>query len=184
MILPNGEVEIRCSYLGYQTKIHKFNLVNDTTLTILLQPSNELNEVTVYGGSPRQDFGVLGAQMGAIDVPISQIKAIPALFGETDVLKALQLLPGVQGGTEGSAGLYVRGGGPDQNLLLLDGIPVYNVNHMGGFFSVFNADALKNITLYKGNFPARFSSRLSSVVDIRMNDGNAKEIHGDRKSVV
>lgn len=179
MILPDGEVEIRCSYLGYQTKIHKFNLLNDTTLTILLQPSNELNEVTVYGGSPRQDFGVLGAQMGAIDVPISQIKAIPALFGETDVLKALQLLPGVQGGTEGSAGLYVRGGGPDQNLLLLDGIPVYNVNHMGGFFSVFNADALKNVTLYKGNFPARFSSRLSSVVDIRMNDGNAKEIHGN-----
>jgi len=154
-------------------------LVKDTTLNIKLLPSTELGTVTVYGGSSRKEFGVLGAQMGAIEVPISQIKSIPALFGETDVLKALQLLPGVQGGTEGSAGLYVRGGGPDENLLLLDGVPVYNVNHMGGFFSVFNADALKNVTLYKGNFPARFSSRLSSVIDIRMNDGNAKEIHGN-----
>jgi len=177
--LPAGEVEIRCSYVGYTAQNCRFRLSKDTTLNIKLQPATELGSVTVYGGSSRKEFGVLGAQMGAIEVPISQIKSIPALFGETDVLKALQLLPGVQGGTEGSAGLYVRGGGPDENLLLLDGVPVYNVNHMGGFFSVFNADALKNVTLYKGNFPARFSSRLSSVIDIRMNDGNAKEIHGN-----
>jgi len=177
--LPAGEVELRCSYVGYLTQNLHFLLTKDTTINIRLQPSTELSTVTVYGGSSRKEFGVLGAQMGAIEVPISQIKSIPALFGETDVLKALQLLPGVQGGTEGSAGLYVRGGGPDENLLLLDGVPVYNVNHMGGFFSVFNADALKNVTLYKGNFPARFSSRLSSVIDIRMNDGNAKEIHGN-----
>ena len=177
--IPAGEVDLRCSYVGYTTQHFRFRLTKDTTLSIRLQPSTELNTVTVYGGSSRKEFGVLGSQMGAIEVPISQIKSIPALFGETDVLKALQLLPGVQGGTEGSAGLYVRGGGPDENLLLLDGVPVYNVNHMGGFFSVFNADALKNVTLYKGNFPARFSSRLSSVIDIRMNDGNAKEIHGN-----
>jgi len=177
--LPAGEVELRCSYVGYTTQNFRFRLGKDTTLHIRLQPATELGTVTVYGGSSRKEFGVLGAQMGAIEVPISQIKSIPALFGETDVLKALQLLPGVQGGTEGSAGLYVRGGGPDENLLLLDGVPVYNVNHMGGFFSVFNADALKSVTLYKGNFPARFSSRLSSVVDIRMNDGNAKEVHGN-----
>lgn len=177
--LPAGEIELRCSYVGYVTQNFRFRLVKDTTINIKLTPSTELGAVTVYGGSSRKEFGVLGAQMGAIEVPISQIKAVPALFGETDVLKALQLLPGVQGGTEGSAGLYVRGGGPDENLLLLDGVPVYNVNHMGGFFSVFNADALKNVTLYKGNFPARFSSRLSSVVDIRMNDGNAQKIHGN-----
>lgn len=177
--LPAGEVELRCSYVGYTTQNFRFRLGKDTTLHIRLQPATELGTVTVYGGSSRKEFGVLGAQMGAIEVPISQIKSIPALFGETDVLKALQLLPGVQGGTEGSAGLYVRGGGPDENLLLLDGVPVYNVNHMGGFFSVFNADALKSVTLYKGNFPARFSSRLSSVVDIRMNDGNTKEVHGN-----
>jgi outer membrane cobalamin receptor len=177
--LPAGMVEVRCSYVGFRTQTFSFRLSKDTTLNIKLQPTTELNTVTVYGGSSRREFGVLGAQMGAIEVPISQIKSIPALFGETDVLKALQLLPGVQGGTEGSAGLYVRGGGPDENLLLLDGVPVYNVNHMGGFFSIFNADALKNVTLYKGNFPARFSSRLSSVIDIRMNDGNAKQIHGN-----
>ena len=177
--LPAGEVDLRCSYVGYKTQNFRFILKKDTTINILMESSAELSEITVFGGSARQEFGVLGAQMGAIDVPISQIKSIPALFGETDVLKALQLLPGVQGGTEGSAGLYVRGGGPDQNLLLLDGVPVYNVNHLGGFFSVFNADALKSVTLYKGNFPARFSSRLSSVVDIHMNDGNAKEIHGN-----
>ena len=177
--LPDGAVDLRCSYVGYKTIFIKFYLKADTTIQITLEPSAELEAITVYGSTRRQEFGVLGAQMGAIEVPIAQIKAIPALFGETDVLKALQLLPGVQGGTEGSAGLYVRGGGPDQNLLLLDGVPVYNVNHLGGFFSVFNADALKNVTLYKGNFPARFSSRLSSVVDIRMNDGNAKEIHGN-----
>lgn len=177
--LPAGDVELRCSYVGYATQNFRFHLTKDTTINIKMLPSNELGAVTVYGGSSRKEFGVLGAQMGAIEVPISQIKSVPALFGETDVLKALQLLPGVQGGTEGSAGLYVRGGGPDENLLLLDGVPVYNVNHMGGFFSVFNADALKSVVLYKGSFPARFSSRLSSVIDIRMNDGNTKEIHGN-----
>lgn len=176
--IPAGEVDLRCSYVGYVTQSHRFRLTRDTTLNLKMIPSTELSTVTVFGGS-RKEFGVLGAQMGAIEVPITQIKSVPALFGETDVLKALQLLPGVQGGTEGSAGLYVRGGGPDENLLLLDGVPVYNVNHMGGFFSVFNADALKSVVLYKGSFPARFSSRLSSVIDIRMNDGNAKEIHGN-----
>ncbi|MHB9142757.1 MAG: TonB-dependent receptor plug domain-containing protein, partial [Paludibacter sp.] len=99
--------------------------------------------------------------------------------GETDVLKALQLLPGVKAGTEGTSGMYVRGGGPDENLFLLDGVPIYNVNHLGGFFSVFDADAIKNVTLYKGNFPARFGGRLSSVVDIRMKDGDNKKYHGN-----
>ncbi|MCX6308091.1 MAG: carboxypeptidase-like regulatory domain-containing protein [Bacteroidia bacterium] len=108
--LPAGEVEIRCSYVGYTTQNFRFRLSKDTLLNIKLHPSTELGSVTVYGGSSRKEFGVLGAQMGAIEVPISQIKSIPALFGETDVLKALQLLPGVQGGTEGSSGLYVRGG--------------------------------------------------------------------------
>ena len=89
------------------------------------------------------------------------------------------MLPGVQGGVEGSAGFYFRGGGPDENLFLLDGVPVYNVNHLGGLFSVFNADAIKNVTLYKGGFPARFGGRLSSVLDIRKNDGNTKKLHGN-----
>jgi len=117
--------------------------------------------------------------MSAIEVPVTLIKKVPTIFGENDVLKVLQLLPGVQGGVEGSAGFYVRGGGPDENLFLLDGIPVYNVNHLGGMFSVFNADAIKNVTLYKGSFPARFGGRLSSVLDIRMYDGNNKKLKGN-----
>ena len=178
LTVPAGGVDIQYSYVGYQKESRHFKLNKDTIVNIPLSGSNELKEVTVTGGS-QKGFSVLGSQMGAIEVPVSQIKSIPTLFGETDVLKALQLLPGVKGGTEGSAGLYVRGGGPDENLLLLDGIPVYNVNHLFGFFSVFNTDAIKNVTLYKGNFPARFGGRLSSVVDIRMNDGNDKEFHGN-----
>jgi hypothetical protein len=177
LTLPAGHRELRYTYVGYTPQNITLYLQKDTTINIRMQPSTELSEITIQGSS-RKEFGVLGAQMSAIEVPITQIKAVPAMFGEVDLIKALQLLPGVQSGTEGSAGLYVRGGGPDENLLLLDGIPVYNANHLGGFFSVFNADAIKNVTLYKGNFPARFGGRLSSVVDIRMNDGNAKEIHG------
>lgn len=119
------------------------------------------------------------SQMSAIEIPVEQIKAVPVLFGEADILKAIQLLPGVQSGNEGTGGMYVRGGGPDENLFLLDGIPLYNVNHLGGFFSAFNADAVKNVTLYKGSFPARFGGRLSSVLDVTTNNGNDKQIHGN-----
>lgn len=136
-----------------------------------------LDEVVVSG---KKDIPVHEElQMSKVSIPISQIKALPALLGEVDVLKSLQLLPGVQGGTEGSAGLYVRGGGPDQNLYLLDGVPVYNVNHLGGFFSTFNSDAISNVDLYKGGFPARFGGRLSSVVDIRMKEGNKEKFGGE-----
>ena len=177
LTLPKGDVDLNYSYVGFETQQRKFTLNKDTVINIKMLDRTELSEIVVIGN--RNDIGVQGTQMSAIDVPISQIKSVPTLFGETDVLKALQLLPGVQAGTEGSAGFYVRGGGPDENLFLLDGVPVYNVNHMGGFFSVFNADAIKNVTLYKGGFPARFGGRLSSVVDIRMNDGNDKTYHGN-----
>lgn len=177
LTVPKGDVELQYSYVGFGTQQRAFRLAKDTVINIRLTESIELKEVTVVGS--RRELGVQGSQMSAIEVPVSQIKSIPTLFGETDVLKALQLLPGVQAGTEGSAGMYVRGGGPDENLLLLDGVPVYNVNHMFGFFSVFNADAIKNVTLYKGSFPARFGGRLSSVVDIRMNDGDDKNYHGN-----
>lgn len=177
LTLPKGNSEVVYSYVGYSPEHRNFKLSKDTVINIRLKPSTELNEVTVTAN--RKELGVQGSQMSTIDIPISQIKSVPSLFGETDVLKALQLLPGVKAGTEGSAGFYVRGGGPDENLLLLDGVPVYNVNHMFGFFSIFNADAIKNVTLYKGSFPARFGGRLSSVVDIRMNDGNNKTYHGN-----
>ena len=118
------------------------------------------------------------SQMSAIDVPLLQIQTIPALGGEIDVLKAIQLLPGVQSASEGSSGVYVRGGGPDENLILLDGVPLYNVSHALGMFSVFNADILQNVILYKGNFPARYGSRLSSVIDVEQTAGSNTMWHG------
>ena len=117
-------------------------------------------------------------ETSVIEVPIEQIKTIPALLGEVDIIKAIQLLPGVQS-SEGTSGFYVRGGGPDQNLILLDGVPVYNASHLGGIFSVFNADAIKSVRLTKGGFPARFGGRLSSVLQIDMKEGNSKEFKGD-----
>lgn len=176
LTLPAGNVSLEFSYIGYKTFREEFVLQGDMVLNILLDQDNLLEEVTVIG--TRKESWVRGTQMSAVEVPIEQIKNIPTLLGENDLIKALQLLPGVQSGTEGSAGLYVRGGGPDENLLLLDGVPLYNVNHMLGFFSVFNSDAIKNVTLYKGAFPARFGGRLSSVVDVQMKDGDNKKIRG------
>ena len=166
---------LRISYVGYSPQVHSVDITENRQLNIALRPSVQLDEVQIVAdrvGSPRM------SQMSAIEVPVEQIKLVPVIFGETDVLKAIQLLPGVQSGTEGMSGIYVRGGGPDQNLFLLDGIPLYNVNHLGGFFSAFNGDAIKNVTLYKGSFPARFSGRISSVLDITTNNGNDKEWHG------
>ncbi len=175
--LAKGEVDLRYSYVGLATQNHNFELTKDTIINIKLSESTELNELLVVG--TQKGFDVKSSQMSAINMPVSQIKSLPSLMGETDVIKVLQLLPGVKAGVDGSAGMYVRGGGPDENLLLLDGVPVYNVNHLFGFFSVFNADAIKDVTLYKGSFPARFGGRLSSVVDIRMKDGDNQHIHGD-----
>jgi outer membrane cobalamin receptor len=177
LTLSKGHANLSYSYVGYEPFSVELDLTRDTVIDVRLVPSMSfLHEASVTAS--RSELGVRGTQMSAIEVPVRQIKMVPALFGEVDVIKALQLLPGVQSGNEGSAGLYVRGGGPDENLLLLDGVPLYGVNHLFGFFSVFNADAIKNVTLYKGSFPARFGSRLSSVVDIRTNDGNENEYHG------
>ena len=138
-------------------------LRKDTLLNMGLQSSPLLNEVVVTGSKIEMIQESTG--MGTINLPITQIKAMPALMGEIDVMKVLQLLPGVQAGSEGSSGLYVRGGGADQNLILLDGVPVYNASHLYGFFSTFNADAINHVELVKGGFPARYGGRLSSVVD-------------------
>ena len=176
LTLPAGPHRLEYTYMGYESRTLSVELSRDTLLDIRLTPvPMELTGAVVT--ATHSEIGVRGTQMSAIEVPISQIKSIPAIGGEVDILKALQLLPGVQSGTEGSAGMYIRGGGPDENLLLLDGVPLYNVNHMMGFFSVFDADAIKNVTLYKGSFPARFGSRLSGVVDVRLKDGNDQEFH-------
>lgn len=170
-------VHLRISYVGYQTQAIKFFLERDTTIRIELQNGTELKAVEILGTA--EDQIQESTQMSSIDVPIDQIKKMPALLGEVDVLKVLQLLPGVQSGTEGSSGLYVRGGGPDQNLILLDGVPVYNASHLFGFFSVFNADAINHVELIKGGFPARYGGRLSSVIDINMKEGNTKKLKGE-----
>lgn len=174
--LPEGNTEINFSYLGYTSKKHLFNLNKDTLLNIRMKDNNLLQEVVVL--SDKVESGIIATQMSASEVPMVQIKNTPSLLGETDVLKTIQMMPGVQTGIEGSSGLYIRGGGPDQNLILLDGVPVYNVDHLFGFFSVFTPESVKKVTLFKGSFPARFGGRLSSVVDIRSNDGDMKTLHG------
>lgn len=171
-----GLWELQFSYIGYQSKTIQLRINNDTTINIELKPSVDLDVVEVKAGNVERIEE--NTQMSAISLPVDQINKLPAFLGERDVLKALQLMPGVQSGGEGQAGLYVRGGSPDQNLILLDGVPVYNANHVFGFFSVFNTDALKDVDLIKGGFPARYGGRLSSVLDIRMKEGNKKEFGG------
>ncbi len=178
LTLKEDSVQLFISYVGYEPlRLEPFALTKDTVIHAVLSTNTELQEVVVEAHSAVS--GVQAVQMSAIEVPINTIKGIPAIGGEVDVLKAIQLLPGVQSGTEGSAGMYVRGGGPDENLIMLDGVPLYSVNHMLGFFSVFNADAIKNVTLYKGNFPARYGGRLSSIIDVRQKDGDAYGYHGN-----
>ena len=177
LTLDQGEVNLQVSYVGYTQQNKTIDLKENVSLNFSLTTNIELGEVVVE--ATRATVSARSPQMSVVELPVQQIKSIPTLFGEADVLKAIQLLPGVQNGSEGSAGMYVRGGGPDENLLLLDGVPVYNVNHALGFFSVFNPDALKNVTLYKGSFPAHFGGRLSSVVDIRMKEGDMQKYHGN-----
>lgn len=176
LTLPADTVAFRVSYVGYQRFDSLFCLSGNMVMNVSLLSGVQLRAVTV---NAERVSSAKSSQISAIEIPMEQIKAVPVLFGETDIMKTLQLLPGVQNGTEGMNGVYVRGGGPDENLFLLDGVSVYNVNHLGGFFSAFNSSAVKNVTLYKGSFPARFGGRLSSVLDITTNNGNDKEIHGD-----
>jgi len=173
-------VRLVASYLGYQRRRWAVPATASVTHDFLLPAAtNELAGVEIIGDRQADEHGARSTRMGTINVPIAQIKSLPKFMGETDVLKVLQLLPGVQSGGEGSSGLYVRGGSPDQNLVLLDGTPVYNAAHLFGFFSVFNADALNNVELIKGGFPARYGGRLSSVLDISMKEGNTQQLHGE-----
>lgn len=171
----DDKVSVTYSYVGYTTKTISIRVQKDTTINVRLSPGASLEGAIV---TAQRESGVAATKMSAIEVPVAAIKSAPALFGEADVLKTIQLLPGVQGGTEGFSGLYVRGGGPDENLLLLDGIPIYNAEHMLGIFSVFQPEAVKKVTLYKGSFPARYGGRISSIIDVRTNDGNLYETHG------
>jgi hypothetical protein len=174
--LPEGDAQISYSYIGYLPRKDHFVLRKDTLINIKLSSNNQLHEVVV---TAKDETGILATGMGAIDIPVEQIKHTPTLLGESDMLKTIQLMPGVQSGMSGSAGLYVRGGNADENLILLDGIPVYKVDHVFGFFSVFTPEAMKKVTFFKGSFPARFGGRLSSVIDVRTKDGDMNAYHGN-----
>ncbi|MBR0532606.1 MAG: TonB-dependent receptor [Bacteroidales bacterium] len=175
LTLPAGEYDFHYSYVGYSESVLHINMHQDTVVNVALMAGETLSSSHIVA---RKDAGIQSTYLGAIDIPAAQIKNTPVLFGEADVLKVLQMMPGVQGGNEGFSGIYVRGGGPDENLIMLDGVPIYNVDHMLGIFSVFQPEAVKKVTLYKGSFPARYGGRVSSIVDIRTNDGNMKENHG------
>ena len=172
--LDSGSYELAVSHVSYTAFSEQISLGKNIEKDIFLLPkSAALNEVVVY--SRRRDVNVRNAQMGQIDLSIHQIKNVPALLGEVDILKAIQLLPGVRNAGEGNAGFYVRGGGPDQNLIMLDDAVVYNTGHLFGFFSIFNSDAIKNTSLIKGGMPAQYGGRLSSVLDVQMKDGNSNK---------
>lgn len=171
LTIPEGKTKIFCTYVGYTSEWKEFVLSNDTSINISLQPSLEIEEVTI---SSKRDH-VKDNQMGLIKVPLNMVKNLPVILGEVDIMKSIQMMPGITGGVEGTSGIYVRGGSPDQNQILIDGIPVYNVNHLFGFFSVFNSDAISNFDVIKGGFPARYGGHLSSIVDVRMKEGNMQE---------
>ncbi len=175
--LPSGQsnTTISISFVGYKKYNFNLNYKKDTLVYIALEPGNEINEVVVTN-KKRIDQS---SEIGVSRISAQTIKRLPEIGGEADVFKVLQLLPGVSQGNEMSAGLYVRGGSPDQNLVLMDDVPVYYVNHLGGFVSTFNADAINSIKIIKGGFPARYGSRLSSVVDIRLKDGNNQMFQGN-----
>ena len=175
--LVSGEYTLVFSYIGYQEMERKVVLDKDMVLDLELKPaSEELGEVEVKG--ERANHNITRAEMSTVKMQMKEIRRIPALMGEVDIIKAIQLLPGVQAVSEGSSGFSVRGGSADQNLIQLDEAPVYNASHLMGFFSVFNNDAIKDVKLYKGDIPASSGGRLSSLLDVRMKDGNSKKFSG------
>ena len=176
--LEEGEYVLISSFVGYTPKIISVKLDGNKQLNFEMLPRINLSQEVVVS-SKKRDANVKNAQMGKFTLPIEQIKSIPAFLGEVDLLKTIQLLPGIRNAGEGSAGLYVRGGGPDQNLILLDDAPVYNTGHLFGFFSIFNSDAIKNVSLIKGGMPAQYGGRLSSVLDIAMKEGNNQKFQVD-----
>ncbi len=176
LTVAKGTYTIVYSYLGYKTEERKIQLDKNLTISIEMEKSGLVTKETVIRADDRKDEQVKSSQMGVFELSTEKIKSMPAIFGEVDVLKSLQMLPGVQSAGEGQTGFYVRGGGPDQNLIQLDNATVYNTGHLLGFFSVFNSDAIKNTKLIKGNMPAEYGGRLSSVVDITLKEGNSKKM--------
>lgn len=175
LTLPEGSHSVLFSYIGYEPQKKEIKLNENIDLKIALVEGQLLGEIEVTADELHHKT----TEISTINLSMDKVKSLPVLLGEVDILKTAALLPGIHSGSEGSSGIYVRGGGPDQNLILLDGVPIYNANHLFGFFSVFNADAINSVKIVKGGFPARYGGRLSSVIDINMNEGNMKEYHAE-----
>jgi hypothetical protein len=171
--LPKGNYSALVSQVGYETLVQKIKLDSSQSINFYLQTKNVLKEVVVE--SSRKNDNLTKAQMGTETINMSAISKVPVIFGEKDLLKTIQLLPGVKSAGEGNSGFFVRGGGADQNLILLDEAPVYNATHLLGFFSTFNSDAIKDATIIKGNSPSQYGGRLSSVLDVKMKEGNNQD---------
>ncbi len=171
LTLKKGTVALCVSYVGFSPMLTNFVANGDTVVNFALTPNSSIEEVVVTSDTRQLPPNIQ-------KISISQIAKLPILVGEPDVMKTLQLMPGVQSGSEGHTGFYVKGGEDDQNLILLDGVPVYNPNHLFGFFSIFNERAIQDITIYQGNFPAKYGGRLSSVVDIQTKEGNGRKLSG------
>lgn len=175
--VPVGEeVTIEYSYTGYQTVTKTITPTENTKIDIELTEGEVVDEITISAESNKEELNT--TQMSVTKLSAKEARQLPALFGEVDIIKTLQLKPGIQSGGEGTSGVLVRGGGVDQNLFVLDEATVYNASHLFGFFSTFNADAVKNVELYKGGYPAEYGGRLSSVIDVRLRDGNRKKFSG------
>ncbi len=176
--LPKGQQKIVISYLGFKTIVKEIDLTKSTTINFeMVEETNDLDVVEVSTKERKIINQIKKAEMSVTQLKIKSIKQMPAVFGEIDIIKSITLLPGVTSNGEGSSGFNVRGGATDQNLVLLDEATIYNTSHLFGFFSVFNADAIKDINLYKGGIPAKYGGRVSSVLDVRQKDGNNKGFH-------
>lgn len=176
LTVPAGSYELAVSYIGYELNTQAITLDKNLTLDVeMVEKGKRLNEVVVK--SVREDANVSRTEMGVMKLDVKTANKLPVIMGERDILKTMTLMPGISSAGDGNSGFYVRGGGPDQNLILLDEAPVYNASHLLGFFSTFNSDAIKDVTVYKGTIPAEFGGRLSSVLDVQMNEGNNKKYH-------
>ncbi len=173
--VPEGSYKVTFSSVGYQSQSPLLDLKTSKQLNVMLEEdSKQIEEVVVSG--EKKNRNVESLQMSIEKMQVKMVKKLPSFMGEVDIIKSITLLPGIQNGGEGSSGLYVRGGGPDENLMLLDEAPVYNASHLLGFFSVFNSDAIKDVQVFKGGIPAEYGGKASSVIDIRMKDGNSQKL--------
>ena len=176
LTLPEGDYTLVISAIGFEAETRKVALKANQRVDIAIGDNAELIKEVVVSAKKKDD-NVTRSQMGVEKIDVAAIAKIPVLMGEKDILKTMQLTPGIKSAGEGNSGFYVRGGGSDQNLILLDEAPVYNASHLLGFFSTFNSDAIKDVAIYKGTAPAQYGGRLSSVLDIKMNEGNDQKYH-------